>query len=191
MFEFGYHWQAYGRFGWAPLGAMALGLGGWWAFAFCATAWVSSVIFFIGKGGRMERYTHLHQVNGPLFVWPDRFDNTKSGWCHMVSLYIELALAEIMATDLPTYIGGYHFDITWPFLAILTTTWSNLINAMQNLGVSYNYLYSAYIYMSKWWYLASHYHFSKHCCENRHTHSASTHHLNKMQKIGCVLSILT
>jgi hypothetical protein len=30
----------------------------------------------------------------------------------MVSLYIELALAEIMATDLPTYIGGYHLDIT-------------------------------------------------------------------------------
>jgi hypothetical protein len=30
----------------------------------------------------------------------------------MISLYIELVLAEIMATDLPTYIGGYHFDIT-------------------------------------------------------------------------------
>jgi len=30
----------------------------------------------------------------------------------MVSLYIELMLAEIMATDLPTYIGGYHLDIT-------------------------------------------------------------------------------
>ena len=63
----------------------------------------------------------------------------------MISLYIELVLAEIMATDLPTYIGGYHFDITWSFLAILTTTWSNFINAMQNLGVSYNYLYSAYV----------------------------------------------
>ena len=52
----------------------------------------------------------------------------------MVSLYIGLALAEIMATDLPNYIGGYHLDIACPFLVILMNilsvpckTWEYLI----------------------------------------------------------------
>jgi len=85
----------------------------------------------------------VHQEIGDTLAWPDRFDNTESGWCHMISLYMELTLVKIMVIDLPTYIGGYHLDITRPFLAILTKTWSNFINAVQNLGVIYNYLYFA------------------------------------------------
>ena len=61
------------------------------------------------------------------------------------------------------------------------------INMVQKLGTSYNYLYLACIWISRWWYLASHHHFGKDCYENRYTHSASTRHLNKIQKFGCVL----
>jgi hypothetical protein len=116
----------------------------------------------------------------------DRFDNTKSGWCHMICLYIELTLVKIMAIDLPTYISGYHLDITRPSLAILTKTWSN---AVQNLGVIYNYLYFACILVSKLHYFAVYHHFGKDYYENKYTHSASTRHPNKIQKMGCVLTL--
>ena len=96
-----------------------------------------------------------------------------------------------MAKDLLTHISSYHLDIAGPYLAILTQTWSRFINAVPNLGVSYNYVSSACIWMSRWWYLASYHHFGKDCYENRDTHSASTHHLNKIQKFAGVLSILT
>jgi hypothetical protein len=154
-----------------------------------------------------------------------------------LQLYIELTLVKIMAIDLPTYISGYHSDITRPSLAILTKTWSNFINAVQNLRVIYNYTqdmtaftelkyvlqlivhivtitiwstgqwaylkyvcitdimshysYLACISVSKWWYFTVYHHFDKDCYENKYTHSASTCHPNKIQKIGCVLSILT
>ena len=104
-----------------------------------------------------------HQEISATLAWPDRFDNTKSGWCHIVNLYVDLAKVEIMAMDLPTYISGYHWDITRPSLVILMKTWSNFINAVQNLGIIYNYLYLACIWMSKWWYFAIHCHFGKDC----------------------------
>ena len=69
---------------------------------------------------------------------------------HGIFIYRELASVEIMAKDLLTYISGYHLDITGPSLAIPTKTQSNFINAMQNLEVSYNNLYLACIWMSKW-----------------------------------------
>ena len=50
-----------------------------------------------------------------------------------------------MAKDLLTYISSYHLDITGPSLAILMKTWWNFINAVQNLGVIYNYLCFTYI----------------------------------------------
>jgi hypothetical protein len=37
----------------------------------------------------------------------------------MIFLNIELAKAEIMVKDLPTYINGYHLDITGQSLAML------------------------------------------------------------------------
>ena len=136
-------------------------------------------------------YRHIHQEIVETLVWPDRFDNTKSRWCSMISSYIKLTYVEITAKELLTYIGGYHLDITRPSLAILTKTLSNFINAVPKLGVSYNHLYSACIWMSRWWYLASHHHFGKDCYENRDTHWVSTHHLNKIQKFRCVLLIST
>ena len=134
---------------------------------------------------------NIHQEIGATLAWPDRFDNTRSGWCHIVYLYIDLAKVEIMAMDLQTYISGYHWDITSPSLVILMKTWSNIINAVQNLGIIYNYLYLACIWMSKWWYFVIHHHFGKACYENKYTHSASTRHPNKIQKMDCVLSTLT
>jgi hypothetical protein len=40
----------------------------------------------------------------------------------MVPPNIELAKLKIMAIDLPTYINGYHLDITRPLVAILMKT---------------------------------------------------------------------
>jgi hypothetical protein len=40
----------------------------------------------------------------------------------MIFLNIELAKAEIMAKDLPTYINGYRLDITGQSLAMLMKT---------------------------------------------------------------------
>jgi len=37
----------------------------------------------------------------------------------MVSLYIELAVAEIMAKNLQTHTNGYHLDIRGPSLPVL------------------------------------------------------------------------
>ena len=108
----------------------------WW---YLFSSWRSWVI----ASAESLQPLRLHQEIGVTLAWPDRFDNTKSGWCHIVYLYIDLAKVEIMAMDLPTYISGYHWDITRPSLVILMKTWSNFINAVQNLGIIYNYLYLA------------------------------------------------
>jgi hypothetical protein len=40
----------------------------------------------------------------------------------MVSLYIELAVAEIVSKNLQTHTNGYHLDITGPSLTVLMKT---------------------------------------------------------------------
>ena len=68
--------------------------------------------------GREEKSLRLraaHQEIVKTLVWPDRFDNSKSDWCHMISPDIELAEDEIMTKYLPTQTNGYHSDIIGQF----------------------------------------------------------------------------
>ena len=52
--------------------------------------WTSSAQAQWGKHWLCRSMNRLQEI-GALLVWPDRFDSPKSGWCHIVSLNIELA----------------------------------------------------------------------------------------------------